>query len=196
MPDETPLIKRIPPKRILSPPLNLHPPDAPPSLYESALQYFTSIPWCAELLLSESSPHGNGPAIPFIPQCLMPSRDEDQFVGATLATPRALKHMLCFFRPQDATQLRDPKRPVQTVDTLFDLGDALTGYRNIIHGGMTMTMTMVDEAMSTVNEINAALGKDHLVYRLNSVTAGLEVKFPEAGAGAGRGARHVVDGEH
>ncbi|GAB0133438.1 hypothetical protein EsDP_00001846 [Epichloe bromicola] len=177
MPDETPLIKRVPPKRILSPPLNLHPASVPLSLYESTLEYFTSIPWCADLLLSESSPHGFGPAIPFIPQCLMPICDtQDQFIGATLAThPRALKHMLCFFRPQDATQLRDPKRPIQTVDTLFDLGDGLTGYRDIIHGGMTTTM--VDEAMCTVNDINQALGKHGLVYKLNSVTVGLEIKF-------------------
>ncbi|QPH18002.1 hypothetical protein C2857_002953 [Epichloe festucae Fl1] len=177
MPDETPFTKGVPLNCVLSPPLNLHPPDAPLSLYESALQFFTSIPWCADLLLSESSPHGIGPAIPFIPHCLMPiSHTQDQFVGATLAThPRALKHMLCFFRPQDATQLRDPKRPIQTVDTLFDLGDGLTGYRGILHGGMISTM--VDEAMCMVNDINQVLGKDSLVYKLHNVTVGLEIKF-------------------
>lgn len=83
--------------------------------------------------------------------------------------------MLSFFRTQDATQLRDPRRPIQRVDTLFSLGDGLTGYRRTVHGGMIATM--VDEAMGTVNEINTALGKDGLVHKLSSMTAGLDITF-------------------
>lgn len=83
--------------------------------------------------------------------------------------------MLSFFRPDDETHLRDPARPIKRVDTLFAVGEGLTGYHNIIHGGMTMTM--VDESMGTVNEINTALGKDGLVHKLSSVTASLEIKF-------------------
>ncbi|TWU71037.1 hypothetical protein ED733_001534 [Metarhizium rileyi] len=162
--------------RVLSPPLNLHPPNTPPDLYPSAFTYFTSIPWCAALLLGENSSYGIGPAIPFIPQCFNPeSPEHDQFVGATLASERGLKHMLSFFRPDDETHLRDPARPIKRVDTLFAVGEGLTGYHGIIHGGMTMTM--VDESMGTVNEINTVLGKDGLVHKLSSVTASLEINF-------------------
>ncbi|KID97091.1 thioesterase family protein, partial [Metarhizium majus ARSEF 297] len=162
--------------RVLSPALNLHPPNTPPSLYPSALSHFTSIPWCADLLLSENSPYGTGPSIPFIPQCFNPvSPQHDQFVGATLASERGLKHVLSFFRPDDETHLRDPARPITRVDTLFAVGEGLSGYHNIIHGGMTMTM--VDESMGTVNEINTALGKDGLVHKLSSVTASLDIRF-------------------
>ena len=83
--------------------------------------------------------------------------------------------MLSFFRPEDSTHLRDPKRPIRRVDTLFAVGEGLTGFHNIIHGGMTMTM--VDEAMGTVNEINTALGKEGPAHELSSVTATLEIKF-------------------
>ncbi|KHN98965.1 thioesterase family protein [Metarhizium album ARSEF 1941] len=103
------------------------------------------------------------------------SREHDQFVGATLACPRGLRHVLCLFRPDDETHLRDPTRPIARVDTLFAVGDGLSGYRDIVHGGMTMTMA--DESMGTVNEINTALGKYGLVHKLSSLTASLEIKF-------------------
>ncbi|KAK2612727.1 hypothetical protein QQS21_001178 [Conoideocrella luteorostrata] len=176
MPDDSPL-NLTPLNRVISPPLNLNPPNTPPNLYTAAYQYFTSIPWCADLLLSESSADGTGLAIPFVAQCFNPVSDlHDQFVGATLAShPRGIKHILSFFRPLDASHLRDPARPIGRVDTLFALGDGLSGYHNIVHGGMTMTMA--DESMGMVNEINTALGKDGLVHKLSSVTAGLDIKF-------------------
>jgi acyl-coenzyme A thioesterase PaaI-like protein len=162
--------------RVLSPALNLHPPNTKEDLYSSAWTHFTSIPWCADLLLSQTGSYGIGPAIPFIPQCFNPmSAEHDQFVGATLASQRGLGHVLSFFRPDDDSHLRDPARPITRVDTLFAVGDGLSGYHKIIHGGMTMTM--VDESMGTVNEINTALGKDGLVHKLSSVTAALEIKF-------------------
>ncbi|KAG6148255.1 hypothetical protein E4U28_004833 [Claviceps purpurea] len=179
MADKPPL-RLTPLNRVLSPPLNLYPPNTPPDLYASALNHFISIPWCAALL-SPSSPSSKcsssdspGPIITFIPQCFNPlSPHHDQFVGATLAShPRGLNHMLSFFR---ASQLHDPTQPIQRVDTLFSLGDGLSGYEGLLHGGMTATM--MDEAMGTVNEINTALGKEGLVYQRSSVTAGMEIQF-------------------
>ncbi|KAG6140256.1 hypothetical protein E4U12_006608 [Claviceps purpurea] len=179
MADKPPL-RLTPLNRVLSPPLNLYPPNTPPDLYASALNHFISIPWCAALL-SPSSPSSKcsssdspGPIITFIPQCFNPlSPHHDQFVGATLASHlRGLNHMLSFFR---ASQLHDPTQPIQRVDTLFSLGDGLSGYEGLLHGGMTATM--MDEAMGTVNEINTALGKEGLVYQRSSVTAGMEIQF-------------------
>ncbi|KAG6323694.1 hypothetical protein E4U44_001918 [Claviceps purpurea] len=179
MADKPPL-RLTPLNRVLSPPLNLYPPNTPPDLYASALNHFISIPWCAALL-SPSSPSSKcsssdspGPIITFIPQCFNPlSPHHDQFVGATLAShPRGLNHMLSFFR---ASQLHDPTQPIQRVDTLFSLGDGLSGYEGLLHGGMTATM--MDEAMGAVNEINTALGKEGLVYQRSSVTAEMEIQF-------------------
>ncbi|KAG5985376.1 hypothetical protein E4U55_003604 [Claviceps digitariae] len=194
MPDKPPL-HLTPLNRVLCPLLNLHPPNTPPQLYASALQHFTSIPWCAALLHPSSSPSSssspstpsspssrpsNKPPliIPFIPQCFNPlSPQHDQFLGATLAThPHGLQHMLSFFQaPPQATHLHHPSHPIQTVHTLFSLGHALTGYEGLIHGGLTATM--MDEAMGTVNEINTALGKDGLVHQRSSVTAEMDIKF-------------------
>ncbi|KAG6067724.1 hypothetical protein E4U32_003106 [Claviceps aff. humidiphila group G2b] len=176
MADKPPL-RLTPLNRVLSPPLNLYPPNTPPDLFASALNHFTSIPWCAALLSPSSkfsSSDSPGPIITFIPQCFNPlSPKHDQFVGATLAShPRGLNHMLSFFR---ASQLHDPTKSIQRVDTLFSLGDGLSGYEGLLHGGMTATM--MDEAMGTVNEINTALGKEGLVYQRSSVTAGMEVQF-------------------
>ncbi|POR35836.1 Uncharacterized protein TPAR_03965 [Tolypocladium paradoxum] len=158
--------------RVLSPPLNLIPPNTPPRLFSAAVEHFTSIPWCADLLLAESPTA----AISFIPQCFNPASDRhDQFVGATLATPRALRHMLCFFRPDDARHLRDPARPVTRVSALFALGEGLCGYEALLHGGMTTTM--VDETLGVINELNTALGKTGSLYAASSVTASLNIKF-------------------
>lgn len=156
--------------RVLSPPLGLIPPDTPPNLFSAAVEHFTSVPWCADLLLSDP------PAISFIPQCFNPaSPRHDQFVGATLATPRALRHMLCFFRPDDAGHLRDTARPVARVSALFALGEGLCGYEALLHGGMTTTM--VDETLGVVNELNTALGKTGGLYAASSVTASLNMRF-------------------
>ncbi|KAG5944729.1 hypothetical protein E4U59_006910 [Claviceps monticola] len=176
MTDKPPL-RLTPLNRVLSPPLNLYPPNTPPDLYASALNHFTSIPWCAALLSPSSkcsSSDSPGPIITFIPQCFNPlSPHHDQFVGATLAShPRGLNHMLSFFR---ASHLHDPTQPIQRVDTLFSLWDGLSGYEGLLHGGMTATM--MDEAMGTVNEINTALGKEGLVYQRSSVTAEIEIQF-------------------
>ncbi|KAG5928397.1 hypothetical protein E4U42_000693 [Claviceps africana] len=169
---ETPILTPL--NRILSPLLNLHPPNTPPDLYASALHHFTSIPWCAALLHPSSPP---GQVIPFIPQCFNPlTPQHDQFVGATLAShPRGLRHMLSFFYHAHDAALRDPNHFVREVHTLFSLADGLSGYRGLIHGGVTATM--MDEAMGTVNEINTALGKHGLVHQRSSVTAELDVKF-------------------
>ncbi|RFU78503.1 hypothetical protein TARUN_3750 [Trichoderma arundinaceum] len=159
--------------RVLSPPLGLIPANTPPGLYSSAIAHFSSIPWCACLIQAPN-------AIPFIPQCFNPqSSAHDQLVGATLATPRGLQHMLCFFHPEDEEHLHDPARPIMHVSSLFAVGEGLSGYEGVLHGGMIMTM--VDESMGVLHEINMALGKVGSVFGAASVTAGLEIKFLKPG---------------
>ncbi|KAH6608450.1 hypothetical protein Trco_001796 [Trichoderma cornu-damae] len=159
--------------RVLSPPLGLIPPNTPPRLYSSAVAHFLSIPWCACLIQAPD-------AVPFIPQSFNPqSPAHDQFVGATLATPRGLKHMLCFFHAEDETHVQDPARPIMHVSSLFAVGDGVSGYEGVLHGGMVMTMA--DESMGVLQEINLALGKIGDVFGAASLTAGLEIKFLKPG---------------
>ncbi|KAJ6445044.1 thioesterase superfamily protein [Purpureocillium lavendulum] len=190
--------------RVLSPPLNLIPPGTPPRLFESAVSYFTSLPWCAALINDPSpSPEtsllpGHGPAIGFIPQCFNPvSARHDQFVGRTLshghpyyassssgseqqegvegARGSPVRHWLSLFRPADASQLRDPSRPILRVATLIALGDGTSGYEGIVHGGLTATL--LDESLGVINELNTALGKEGSLFSASSVTASLSIKF-------------------
>lgn len=83
--------------------------------------------------------------------------------------------MLCYFTPEDDSHLRDPDRPITKVSSLFALSDGLCGYNKVLHGGMTMSM--VDESMGVINEINMALGKKGALFQATSVTATLEIKF-------------------
>ncbi|KAM4054507.1 thioesterase superfamily protein [Hirsutella rhossiliensis] len=210
MPDNrgsNPSLSLTPLNRVICPALNLIPPRTPPRLFDSAVQHFTSIPWCADLLLnapsaataaavasavaSAASSHRQpnpsaaiaaskgteSPVIPFIPQCFNPASDRhDQFVGSTLANaPRALRHMLCLFRPDDAHHLRDPSRPVARVSALFSFGDGLSGYEGLLHGGMAATM--MDETLGTINELNKALAKADALFDASSVTASLNITF-------------------
>ncbi|KAH0491030.1 hypothetical protein TgHK011_002476 [Trichoderma gracile] len=159
--------------RVLSPPLGLIPPNTPPRLYSSCVSHFLSIPWCACLIQTPNT-------VPFIPQCFNPkSPAHDQLVGATLAGPRGLQHMLCFFHTEDEAHLQDADRPIMHVSSLFALGEGLSGYEGVLHGGMIMTM--VDEAMGVLHEINLALGKTGEIFGAASVTAGLEIKFLKPG---------------
>ncbi|PHH90384.1 hypothetical protein CDD83_3834 [Cordyceps sp. RAO-2017] len=175
MPDEA--AAAAAPFRVLCPALGLVPAQTPPGLYEAAVRHFAAVPWCAALL----SPAADGaePAIAFVPQCFNPAPGggEDQFVGATLArAPGALLQMLCLFRPDDAAHVRDPARPIGRVSTLYALGDGLSGYRGILHGGVVATL--MDETLGIVHELNAVLGKAGAAPAgATNVTARLAVSF-------------------
>jgi polyketide synthase 12 len=186
--------------RVLCPALGMNPPDTPSYLFESALGYFSSLPWCHRLIFDESPSltlPGYGRAIPFIPQCFNPASPEhDQFIGSSLSHSRAmadeihgidyassdsaskvppLRHMLSLFRPADASHLNDPLRPILRVTSLFALGSGTSGHRGILHGGLTATL--LDESISIVHEINNALGKTGSVFSGVSVTMSLSIRY-------------------
>ncbi|RDA94764.1 hypothetical protein CP533_6760 [Ophiocordyceps camponoti-saundersi (nom. inval.)] len=160
--------------RILLPSLGLYPPNTAANLFDSAAAHFSSIPWCASQM-RPSRPDGPDPVL-FVPQGFNPASDgEDQFFGSTLGkNPRALRHMLCLFRPDDAGHLRDPARPVSRISTLFALGDeGLSGYRGVLHGGIVCSL--LDESQGIVHELNAAL--DKATTSTTYLTAALTVNF-------------------
>ena len=186
--------------RVRCPSLGMNPPGTPSHLFESALGYFSSLPWCHRLIFDESPSFtlpGYGRNIPFIPQCFNPASPEhDQFIGSSLSHGRAtanethgfdntssdntssappLHHMLCLFRPADTSHLNDPLRPILRVASLFALGSGTSGHRGILHGGLTATL--LDESISIVHEINHALGKTGSVFSGVSVTVSLSIKY-------------------
>ena len=83
--------------------------------------------------------------------------------------------MLCVFTPDDAAHASDASRPINRLDTLYAIGDRVSGPKGASHGGMIMTM--LDEAMGSVFEINYTLGRKAEAYQTMSLTAGLDVKF-------------------
>ncbi|CAG9956319.1 unnamed protein product [Clonostachys rosea f. rosea IK726] len=156
--------------RMICPALNWIPAHAPPDLFSSALAHFQGVPWTASLL---SKPD----VIPFIPNCRNPSSpDLDQFLGNTLRTDNALRHMLCFFEKDE--HFADPNKPITKLTTLFSLGPGLSGVPHVLHGGMTMSMA--DEAMGALTELNAELAKQGEAFQTGSVTGTLEIKFLRA----------------
>ncbi|PNP46908.1 hypothetical protein TGAMA5MH_01861 [Trichoderma gamsii] len=159
--------------RVLSPPLGFNPPNTSPTLYTSAVAHFLSIPWCACLIQTPNT-------VPFVPQCFNPlSPSHDQLLGATLATPRGVQQVLSFFHTEDETHIQDPSRPIMHVSTLFALGEGVCGYEGVLHGGMVMTMA--DESMGVLHDINNALGKVGSTFGAANVTASLEIKFLKPG---------------
>ncbi|KAL7924454.1 HotDog domain-containing protein [Trichoderma austrokoningii] len=159
--------------RVLSPPLGFNPPNTSPTLYTSAVAHFLSIPWCACLIQTPNT-------VPFVPQCFNPfSPSHDQLLGATLATPRGVQQVLSFFHTEDETHVQDPSRPIMHVSTLFALGEGLCGYEGVLHGGMIMTMA--DESMGVLHDINNALGKVGSTFGSANVTANLEISFLKPG---------------
>ena len=156
---------------ILCPDLDLYPPTSPPDLLTAPLNYFLSIPWTAALL-----PPSATKAIPFIPQARNPfTSKHDQLIGHTLSSPRALRHVLCFFTPSDPQHVLDPKRPIREIHTFWDIGDGLSGYPSVLHGGMIMTF--MDEAMGLLTELNRALGKAGAAFKTGTMTGSLEIQF-------------------
>lgn len=159
----------VPVVRVICPAVNLNPPNTPPNLFADAVAYFRSMPWTAALVDAEG-------AIAFMPESFNPVCDsQDQFIGATLSHPHGLKHMLCLFTPDDDQHVRDPSRPITKIRTLFAVGAGLSGWGGILHGGMTMTMA--DEGMGIINEINLALGKTAGNFHNTNVTGSLDIKF-------------------
>ncbi|KAF4589177.1 thioesterase family protein [Ophiocordyceps camponoti-floridani] len=156
------------PLRIVSPALGLIPSDTPPDLFDSAVAHFSSIAWVAGRL---RRPGG----ILFIPQSFNPlSPRGDQFIGDTLGrNPRGLRHMLGLFFPADG-QLTDGTHPVHRIETFCSVGVGLSGYEDVMHGGMVCSL--LDESFGIVHELNTVLGKQPPAGR-NHMTASLSVDF-------------------
>jgi amino acid adenylation domain-containing protein len=178
-------------RRVLSPPLGLIPPNSPPQLFQSAITFFNSLPWCSRLM-HEASPTagllpGYGQAIGFIPQCFNPaSVRHDQFFGDTLGRTHRevtangvkappIRHMLSLFRPLNSSHIYDHSKPILRVATLFALGDGTSGYENILHGGLIAAL--LDESLGVVNELNTSLGKTGDPFAAVSVTSSLNINY-------------------
>ena len=157
--------------RIISPSLSLPAiPSSSASRYDLPLSHFSSIDWTRDLLTSSPNTHI------YLPQCRNPITNlQDQFFANLLGASGGLNHMLCYFSVPDGEGVHDPKTPIKQISTLYTLGEKVTGVAGILHGGVTMSL--VDEAMSQIIELNSALMKEGQTWTNTSVTATLEIKF-------------------
>lgn len=155
--------------RTIVPSLNFVPPDTPQDVYPSNLNYFKSIPWTAKLL---SQPN----TVPFMIQARNPlSKSYDQFYSNLLNREDGLSHMLSYFTAPKK-QIENPATPITEVSTFFAIGHSLTGGPGMLHGGMTMTL--VDEGMGAITEINNVLGKTGEGFSgMSCVTGELKIRF-------------------
>ncbi|KAF4980101.1 hypothetical protein FZEAL_3822 [Fusarium zealandicum] len=158
-----------PTNTIICPALSLLPPDTPPDLFASEISFFASLPWTAALLASPET-------IPFLPSCRNPeSSSHDQFFGHTLNNARGLSHLISFFRAPSVAAAKDPARSITETVTLVSVGDGVSGFPGLVHGGIVASL--LDESMGTIFDLNGALAKEARAFRTGSVTGGLEVTY-------------------
>lgn len=155
--------------RLVCPGLNLTPEETPSDLYEKEVAFFNSIPWTAARL---STPG----AIAFVPPCRNPITDvHDQLFGRTLANDRSITHMLCIFRAESPEAALDPTRTITETETLICAGDGVSGFPNVVHGGVVASM--LDESMGALFDLNTTLGKSASAFKANNVTGKLDVSY-------------------
>ncbi|KAH7198216.1 HotDog domain-containing protein [Fusarium flagelliforme] len=154
---------------IICPALEIAPENAPPDLFASELSFFASHPWTAGLLCAPDT-------IPFVPSCRNPqSAAHDQLFGKTLNDSRSLTHFISYFHAPSIQVAKDPSHNITEIVVLVSVGDGLSGYPGVVHGGMVAAL--FDESMGTIFDLNRALGKDARAFKTPSVTGGIDVKF-------------------
>ncbi|KAH7275074.1 HotDog domain-containing protein [Fusarium solani] len=154
---------------IVCPALNVLFPGTPPDLFASELTFFASVPWTASLL---SAPN----TIPFLPSCRNPaSSAHDQLFGLTLNNERGLSHLISFFHAPSTDVAKDPSHSITETVTLVSLGDGLSGFPGVTHGGMIASL--LDESMGTIFDLNSTLRKQARAFQTPNVTGGLDIKF-------------------
>ena len=159
---------------IICPHLGLHPPRTPPELFSSAWTYFTSVPDWRKILYQEvPSP---GQLIPFIGRGSFPeSPQQNRLVNDLLRRPDGIRHILSFFIAEDDNHTNEKSRPINQTETIFSLGAGLSGFPDIVHGGLIMTL--FDEGLGRVIELNRCLGKQFMIDYGPMLTSGMNVKF-------------------
>lgn len=154
---------------MVCPALNVVFPGTPPDLFASELTFFASVPWTASML---SAPN----TIPFLPSSRNPASPlHDQFFGRTLNNERGLSHLISFFHAPSIDVAKDPSHSITKTVTLVSLGDGLSGFPRVVHGGIVASL--VDESMGTVFDLNSTLGKEARAFQTPNVTGGLDIKY-------------------
>ncbi len=118
----------------------------PPSGSEiTDLKYFTEITWCARLI--------NKPDITvWQPPARKPTRAPkyNELFVKTLATPEAIPAFLAFYEKQP------PSRRIDELKVLVALGEGVTGFPGVAHGGMVTSI--FDETIGLIVVLNRERG--------------------------------------
>ncbi|KAK7398144.1 hypothetical protein QQX98_012486 [Neonectria punicea] len=155
--------------RLICPGLGLCPSETPPGFLKKELAFFAAIPWTAALLEAPGT-------IAFVPPCRNPVSDaHDQLFGRTLANDRAVRQMLCLLRAESPATALDSARAITEIETLVSVGDGVSGFPNVVHGGIVASL--LDESMGAFFDLNITLGKAAKAFQSNNVTGGLNVTY-------------------
>ncbi|KAK3179244.1 hypothetical protein K4F52_009279 [Lecanicillium sp. MT-2017a] len=98
-----------------------------------------------------------------------------QLVGNLLQRPDGVRHALSFFIVEDEKHFSDPSRRITETHALFALGPGLAGHAGLVHGGMIMTL--FDEGIARIIEVNWAGNKKFILNRGIIYTAAINIKF-------------------
>ncbi|KAG9254308.1 HotDog domain-containing protein [Emericellopsis atlantica] len=151
----------------LIPLLGIVPAHTPKDLYSSNVEHFQSTEATAPLFKQDTIPV-------ILPAFNAPFPHREQFFSKTLRHDEGLTHMLSLFTRQ-GDNVENPETIVKEMYTLATVERGLSGAPNMLHGGVIMSL--VDEAMGALIEINRALGKKGEVFTGLGVTAGLQINF-------------------
>jgi len=106
---------------------------------QESLDHFTSLPWCAQLIMDSA----------FVPM-KTPSRTpkpstEDSLFGQTLQTKETIRACLSFHKRPSGTTTTKCDAGVREVRMLLSLGSGVNGHPHTCHGGLVATM--LDEVL-------------------------------------------------
>lgn len=130
--------------------------------------YFSAIPWTAKLMDDPDFTH-----IPMITRIPQPDTCEDSFIAETLNTGGTIANLLAYYR-----NLPDsPGHAVTEVRWLVHLGNKMSGWPGVAHGGMQSFL--LDEVMAFMLGCSRRVpGATPLA--INTVTVELKVRFLRA----------------
>ncbi|CAI0643954.1 unnamed protein product [Colletotrichum noveboracense] len=137
---------------------------ADPESLPQSLDDLKALPWCRTLL---SAP---GVAT-FIPPSRVPenTNPHDRFFGKTMNNSSGIPTCICFHNEAPG------KSVITEMSILFALSRGIDGYPHIAHGGIVAVL--IDEVLGILIQRNMDTDRDSPVFRMNTVTASMDIKY-------------------
>ncbi|KAF6809267.1 thioesterase family protein [Colletotrichum musicola] len=123
-----------------------------------------SLPWCRALLTAPGT-------TTFIPPSRVPenTNPHDRLFGKTLNNSEGIPACICFHKETPGNTV------ITEISTLFALSRGIDGYPKIAHGGLCAVL--IDEVLGILIQRNMDTDRDSPVFRMNTVTASMDIKY-------------------